>query len=131
MVLQAASIGKGGEVFVLDMGSPVRIADMAKELIYLCGKVPEVDANIEYVGLRPGEKLYEELLLSEVENPTKYNDIFIAKRTDFNFEILSENIAELLNYSKQGDKRNSLEVLGKIVKIYNNEEKNIFREITS
>ena len=63
LVLQAGAIGKGGELFLLDMGRPVKISDLARNMIRLSGLVPDKDIKIEYVGLRPGEKLYEELLI--------------------------------------------------------------------
>ena len=65
LVLQAASIGESGNIFVLDMGTPVKIADLARNLIRLSGLRPEEDVKINYCGLRPGEKLYEELMLTE------------------------------------------------------------------
>jgi FlaA1/EpsC-like NDP-sugar epimerase len=87
LVLQASAIGKGGELFLLDMGEPVRIVDLAKNMIRLAGLVPDRDIKIEYIGLRPGEKLYEELLIAgeNVVN-TAYNKIKICK----NFNSIHE-----------------------------------------
>jgi len=78
LILQAASFGKGGEIFVLEMGTPVKIADMARDLIRLSGKEPETDIEIVYTGLRPGEKLYEELI-TEGEDivPTEHEKIMV------------------------------------------------------
>jgi FlaA1/EpsC-like NDP-sugar epimerase len=76
LVLQASTMGKGGEIFVLDMGEPVRIQDLARNLIRLSGLQPEVDINLVYTGLRPGEKLYEELCLAaEDTKPTSHEKI--------------------------------------------------------
>ena len=80
LVIQAGAMAKGGEIFILDMGAPVKIADLAKNLITLSGLEPDVDIKIEYTGLRPGEKLYEELLMSEEGlSKTDNKKIFIGK----------------------------------------------------
>ncbi len=94
LVLQAASIAKGNELFILDMGEPVKIVDLAKKMIQLYGKENEV--RIEFSGLRPGEKLYEELMLDESEQKTKYESIYITKPTEYDFEALKKDIDELL-----------------------------------
>lgn len=78
LVLQSISMSKGGEVFVLDMGEPVRVYDMAKELIHLAGKQPGRDVEIVFSGLRPGEKLYEELILEGAEEHSLHEDVYIA-----------------------------------------------------
>ena len=80
LVLEAGSMGKGGEIFVFDMGESVKIADLAKKMIRLAGLMPDKDIEIAYTGLRPGEKLYEELL-NDQENtvPTHHEKIMIGK----------------------------------------------------
>ncbi len=94
LVLQAAAIAKGGELFILDMGEPVRIVDLAKTMIRLYGREGEVE--IVFTGLRPGEKLYEELLIDDSEKKTEYSSIFIAGKTDYPIERLEKDIAQLL-----------------------------------
>ncbi len=94
LVLQTAAIAKGGELFVLDMGEPIKIMDLAKQMIRLYGKEDEI--SIEISGLRPGEKLYEELLIDESEQETKYRSIFIAKPTSYDIESLTHDIETLL-----------------------------------
>ena len=96
LVLEAGSMGNGGEIFVFDMGQPVAISDLAKKMIRLYGLIPNIDINITYSGLRPGEKLYEELL-NDAENTTQtYHDkILIAKVRDVSFELVKQSTFEL------------------------------------
>ena len=94
LVLQTAAIAKGGELFILDMGEPIKIVDLAKQMIRLYGKEGEVE--VTFSGLRPGEKLYEELLLDDSEQKTKYSSIFIAKPTPYDIEKLNQDIVALL-----------------------------------
>jgi len=94
LVLQTAAIAKGGDLFILDMGEPIKIIDLAKQMIRLYGKEDEI--SIEFTGLRPGEKLYEELLLDESEQKTKYRSIFIAKPTPYDITQLTHDIEILL-----------------------------------
>lgn len=93
LVLQAASLGKGGEIFILDMGEPIKIVDLAKKMIDLSGKK---DIQIEFCGLRPGEKLYEELLINDSDMKTQYESITVASKTDYDIDTLNNDIEELL-----------------------------------
>ena len=96
LVLQAGAYAKGGEIFILDMGEPVRIADMAKNLIKLSGYEPDVDIKIEYTGLRPGEKLYEELLMEEEGlQDTPNHMIHIGKPIEMNEDTFVERLINL------------------------------------
>ena len=104
LVLQASYYAKGGEIFVLDMGDPVRIDDMARTLIKLSGYKPDVDIKIEYTGLRPGEKLYEEKLMDEEGMQTTENSlIFIGKPIEMDDEAFRKKIEELDKDSKEDD----------------------------
>ena len=104
LVLQAGAYAKGGEIFVLDMGEPVKIYDLAENLIKLSGFEPHKDIDIEITGLRPGEKLYEELLMSEEGlTETKHKKIFIGKPGDFDLGDVKDKIDELLRVAISGN----------------------------
>ncbi|WP_125152728.1 polysaccharide biosynthesis protein [Clostridium rectalis] len=95
LVIQAGAMAKGGEIFVLDMGKPVKIVDLAKDLIRLSGYQPGVDIKIKYTGLRPGEKLYEELLMNEVAlTSTEHDKIYVEKPEDNSIEFVEKSINE-------------------------------------
>ena len=115
LVMQAASIGNGGEIFILNMGKPIRIADMAEDLIYLSGREPHKDVVIEYMGLRPGEKLYEELLHDEAEKKTHYENITIGRATYMDWDKLNEQIDAILDKSRKKDRDGLLEGLKVLV----------------
>lgn len=106
LVLQAGAQAKGGEIFVLDMGEPVKIADLAYNMIKLSGFIPNEDIQIEYTGLRPGEKLYEELLMSEEGLQSTENKlIHIGKPIDFDEELFLKNLQELKKLAEQDTDR--------------------------
>ncbi len=96
LVIQAGALGKGGEIFVLDMGEPIKIVDLARDMIILSGLKPEQDISIEYTGLRPGEKLYEELFNDrEHYAVTRHERIFIAPDTDRDKQIVQQELYRL------------------------------------
>ena len=100
LVLEAGAMGEGGEIFIFDMGSPVKIVNLAKKMIRLAGYIPEVDIKIEFTGLRPGEKLYEELLNhKEITTETHHPKIMIAKVQEYDYDSISVQINELIQYS--------------------------------
>ena len=113
LVLQAMSYAKGGEIFVLDMGEPVKIYDMAVNLIKLSGLEPNVDVEIKFTGLRPGEKLYEEILMDEEGlQATKHDKIHIAEPMNINMDMIKEKLDKLNN----------------LLETINNEDKEIIKE---
>jgi FlaA1/EpsC-like NDP-sugar epimerase len=104
LVLQAGSMGKGGEIYLFDMGEPVKIIDLAEELIRLSGLQPHEDIEIVYTGLRPGEKLYEELLLAQEGTlPTHHEKICIAGASESSKELLDAQLEKLFAAAKALD----------------------------
>ncbi|MBS5777583.1 polysaccharide biosynthesis protein, partial [Finegoldia magna] len=119
LVMQAGAMAEGGEIFVLDMGDPVKIVDLAKKLIKLSGLELDKDIKIEFTGLRPGEKLYEETLI-EANNisKTKYDMIFVEEPVVHDIEKLSNDLVDLKKTTEQNSKLVIVEQLQKIVPNY-------------
>jgi len=123
LVIQAGAMAKGGEIFVLDMGEPIKIIDLARELVRLSGFEPDVDIKIQITGLRPGEKLYEELLMTEEGTmPTSHEKIFIEKPTAFDFDTLKAEI-EALRRSVPETSEEITELMHRLVPTYGKAEK--------
>ncbi len=113
LVLEAGTMGKGGEIFVFDMGAPVKIADLAKRMIMLSGAT---NVHIEYTGLRDGEKLYEEVLNDEeLTKPTFHKKIKIASVREYSFEDVSKRIDSLVQHSYKYDAMNTVKEMKNIV----------------
>ncbi len=111
LVIQAGAMANGGEIFVLDMGEPVKIADLAKDIIRLSGFEPDVDIKINYTGLRPGEKLYEELLMAEEGlTSTKHEKIFIGQPIDTDINALRKEL-EMLEKIVRSEEEELLNVI--------------------
>ncbi|MDU6273804.1 MAG: nucleoside-diphosphate sugar epimerase/dehydratase [Clostridium sp.] len=121
LVLQDGAYAKGGEIFVLDMGQPVKIYDLAENLIRLSGYIPNEEIEIKVTGLRPGEKLYEELLMDEEGlSETPHKKIFIGRPGEFKLEKVKNNINELLDVVKLGNNEKLREKLQEVVPTYKN-----------
>lgn len=119
LVLQAGAMAEGGEIFVLDMGEPIKIADLARTLIQLSGLEPEKDIKIEYTGLRPGEKLFEEINLSEEDVSRTRNDkIFVLKQEHQNFIKISHLIRTLNKQILSSNPESAFQTVRELVPTY-------------
>lgn len=119
LLLAAGSMAKGGEIFILDMGEPVKIVDLAKQLIKLSGLIPDKDIEIKYTGLRPGEKLYEELLLNEEGLKKTTNDkIFIGNPIQINIDEFFAQLESLKKIAYNNESDRIKEIMGDIVPTY-------------
>jgi FlaA1/EpsC-like NDP-sugar epimerase len=115
LVLEAGAMGQGGEIYIFDMGEPVKIMDLAKKMIRLAGFVPEKEISIKIIGLRPGEKLYEELLNDTSKTlPTHNLKILIAEDKIDDFEHVTTAISELIDSTK---KKTSQEIVSQMKNI--------------
>jgi len=118
LVLQAGGMGKAGEIFILDMGEQIKILDLAKEMIILYGLKPDEDIKIEYIGLRPGEKLFEETLLdTEKDKATKADKIYISQSDYFDPRVLRREIRELERLVNLMDELGAVQKLHEIIKL--------------
>ena len=131
LVLEAGCMGKGGEIFIFDMGKSVKIVELAKKMIRLAGLEPNQDIKIQYSGLRPGEKLFEELL-NDNENtmPTHHEKIMIGKVREYVFSEIESQIHTLLQHAKQNDDRLVVMAMKALVKEYKSKN-SIFEELDS
>ena len=124
LVIQAGAMGQGGDVFVLDMGEPVRIAELAEKMVNLSGLSVRSEANpngdiaIEFSGLRPGEKLYEELLIGDNVSPTAHPMIMRASEEHLSWEVLKIRLSELLDAVERDDYERVRQLLRETVSGY-------------
>ena len=128
LVIQAGAMGNGGDVFVLDMGEPVRIYDLAFKMVILSGLEvknkdnPNGDIEIKYIGLRPGEKLYEELLIGDNVSPTEHERILKAQEQLLSRPSIDSYLHEIEDAKKSGDTKALKEIFKKAIVGYNPEK---------
>lgn len=111
LVLQSVAMAKGGEIYILDMGQPVRIYDMAKQLVLLAGKTPGKDLEIVFTGLRAGEKLYEELIIEGAEQTTLHEDVYLSRPHPIESDHIFEKIEKILAMARAGDEAGTIGAL--------------------
>jgi len=116
LVLEAASFGQSGEIYVFDMGEPVKIVDLARQMIEMAGFVPDADIKIEFTGLRPGEKLYEELLNDKEQTiPTEHDKITVAKVRQYDFTTVNEAVHALIHHAYRMEIPETVQTMKKLV----------------
>lgn len=131
LVLEAGTIGNGGEIFIFDMGMPVKIADLAKKMIRLSGLEPGVDIQIEYTGLRPGEKLYEELLNNEeLVKPTSHDKIMIANVREYEYDEMLPMYDKLFEYAQENQNYLVVRTMKEMVPEYKSQN-SVYQQIDS
>lgn len=119
LVMEAGAMGKGGEIYLFDMGKPVKIVDLAVNMIKLAGLTPYVDVDVVFTGLRPGEKLYEELLLMEEEIiPTHHPKIKISQKVAYNYLYVNQIIKDLIVLNNDGNDLNMVKKMKEIIPDY-------------
>jgi FlaA1/EpsC-like NDP-sugar epimerase len=117
LVLEASSFGNNGEIYVFDMGKPVRIVDIAKKMIELAGYKPDIDIKIIYIGMRPGEKMYEELLNDkETTVPTEHEKITVAEVRQYDYESVVKVIDKIIGYATDVDIDNTISEMKSFLK---------------
>jgi FlaA1/EpsC-like NDP-sugar epimerase len=119
LVMEAGAMGQGGEIFLFDMGKPVKIVDLAINMIKLAGLIPYEDIDLVFTGLRPGEKLYEELLLSEeAMMETHHPKIKISQKVTYNFIYVNQIIKDLIELNQEGNDYNVVKKMKEIIPDY-------------
>ncbi len=130
LVLEAGCMGKGGEIYIFDMGTPVRIYDLAERMISLAGMKPGVDIKIKEVGLRPGEKLYEELLNDkEKTSATMNKKIMVAKVRTYNYRDVCDHIEQIIDWANKGNVHNMVFAMKRFVPEYKSNQSAEFEAI--
>ena len=123
LVLEAGCMGSGGEIYIFDMGAPVKIYDLARRMISLAGLKPDVDIKIEEIGLRPGEKLYEELLNdAEQTTATVNKKIMIAKVKTYDYHEVCDNIDKIVRFAAKGDTHDMIFAMKRFVPEYKSQQ---------
>ncbi|MEA3392280.1 MAG: polysaccharide biosynthesis protein, partial [Candidatus Marinimicrobia bacterium] len=119
LIIQAGAMGQGGEIFILKMGEPIKIDKMARDLIRLAGREPDIEIAIKYIGLRPGEKLYEELI-TEGEGivPTRHQKIMVLHGNGKTYSEINHHIIKLKEKAKDFDGEGIKKILKQLIPEY-------------